>query len=200
MEKYQKIPVKAGSNPDYPVNDLIIKRWSPRAFSEKKISKDSLQSLLEAMRWAPSSMNAQPWRIIYAFNGDESFNKISDTLMDSNKIWAPKAPVLLLALVKKTLPNGSENASAKHDLGLAVGNLLTQATSLGIGVHQMGGFSKDQAINALEIPDDYEPNTVIALGYFGEVDNLPDKLRDREKSSRTRNKVEEFAFHGKIEN
>jgi len=47
-----------------PVHELIKKRWSPRSFSSEKILKDDLKTLFEAMSWAASARNAQPWQII----------------------------------------------------------------------------------------------------------------------------------------
>ncbi len=198
MVSIDTIPDKKGSDPQHPVHDLIIKRWSPRAFDPKAITDEELNQLFEAMRWAPSSMNAQPWRMLYARKGEDAFDKIHESLMEGNKSWAINAPVLMLAMIKKTLNDGSPNASARHDLGLAMGNLLVQATSMGIGVHQMGGFSKEKASELFQLPEDYAPNTVVALGYFGNPDSLPDRLRERELNPRSRNKVEEFVFHGSV--
>ena len=53
---------------DYPINELIAKRWSARAFSTRTVEKSKLLSILEAARWAPSSRNEQPWRYIVFTN------------------------------------------------------------------------------------------------------------------------------------
>jgi len=39
----------------YPIHDLLRRRWSPRAYSERPVEREKLQSLSEAARWAPSS-------------------------------------------------------------------------------------------------------------------------------------------------
>ncbi len=49
---------------EYPVQELIRNRWSPRAFSEKRVPNEVLRSLFEAARWAPSSYNEQPCAFI----------------------------------------------------------------------------------------------------------------------------------------
>ncbi|XOV90901.1 MAG: nitroreductase family protein [Bacteroidota bacterium] len=198
MASIKDIPEKKGPNPQYPVIDEISKRWSPRAFDPKDISDDNLYQLFEAMRWAPSSMNAQPWRILFARRGDEAFNKLHEALSPNNKSWTEDAPILMLAMVKKHLSDGSINGSAKHDLGLAMGNLLAQATSMGIGVHQMGGFSKEKVIDLLEIPDEFIPNTMVAIGYYGNPDQLPDKLKTRELNPRTRMEISDFVFQNSL--
>lgn len=184
----------------YIVNDLITNRWSPRAFKDEAIPDESLFTLLEAASWAASSMNEQPWRFIYARKGEEAFGKIASALMDGNK-WATEAPVLIATVIKKTfVRNGKPNSSAKHDLGLAIGNLSIQATDLGIGLHQMGGFTPNLISEQFELTDDFEPITIIALGYFGNPENLSDQLKERELAERTRKSLSEIAFHGTFNN
>ena len=51
---------------DHPVDLIFIDRWSPRAMSGEEIPHEELMVLFEAARWAPSSYNNQPWRILYA--------------------------------------------------------------------------------------------------------------------------------------
>lgn len=48
----------------YPIHDVMRRRWSPRAFDERPIEPEKLRSLFEAARWAPSSNNGQPWRFL----------------------------------------------------------------------------------------------------------------------------------------
>ena len=91
--------------------------------------------------------------------------------------------------------NGKPNVSAKHDLGLAIGNLSLQATSTGISLHQMGGIHLDQIKAHFDLPEEIEPVTAIALGYVGDPDQLDDKLKERELSERKRKPIEDFAFH-----
>lgn len=198
MEVTESIQSIKRAATEYNIHDLIANRYSPRAFQDKSITEDALNRLFEAMRWAPSSMNEQPWRIIYARKGDENYDKIVDTLMEGNKIWAKEAPILMLTLVKSTFENGSTNRSARHDLGLAIGTLTIQATHEGIGLHQMGGFSPKQAETAFEIPDGYEAVTAIALGHFGDPETLPSGLAKREKAKRQRKPIKDFVFHGKF--
>lgn len=190
-------PIQKIAITSHPVHPLIAHRWSPRAFEDRPIGQDEINSLIEAARWAPSSVNEQPWRFIYAHRGENAFDLILSTFSDSNKVWAASAPLLILTLVKKTHSmNGNPNRSAHHDLGLAVANLSLQATHLGIGVHQIGGFSPAKAKESFNIPDDYEVVTGLVLGYFGSPDRLPDHLRERELAPRKRKELHEIAFHG----
>lgn len=179
--------------------DPIKDRWSPRAFSNEPISNETLLNLLEAVRWAPSSMNEQPWRLIYARKGEAAHEQIVEALMPGNQTWAKAAPLLLVTIVKTTFDrNGALNRTAQHDLGLAIGNMTIQGTAEGIGFHQMGGVNLDQLSEAFSIPKGFEPVTVIAAGYFGEPDQLPEDLKARELAERKRLRVEEFAGHGEF--
>ena len=49
----------------YKINPLILNRWSPRSMTGEELDEDTIMSLFEAARWAPS-YNNQPWRFIYA--------------------------------------------------------------------------------------------------------------------------------------
>ncbi|MEQ8469793.1 MAG: nitroreductase family protein [Marinoscillum sp.] len=182
---------------DYKILDVVSNRWSPRSFSDQLIDQETLNSLFESVRWAPSSMNEQPWRLIVAKKGDLAHAKIVEALMPGNQLWAKDAPVLVVTLFKKSFTrNGAPNGSAKYDLGLAIGNLSAQATSEGIGLHQMGGFQKDMIISTFTIADDYEPVTVIALGYYGNAEDLPEELKYRELAERQRKPINEFVYYG----
>lgn len=94
-------------------------------------------------------------------------------------------------------PQRGECRHAFHDVGLAMGNVLAQATAMGLYVHQMAGFDQDAARQRLGIPEEYEPVTAIALGYPGDPDDLPEDLRRRELAPRERKPVTEFVFSGR---
>jgi nitroreductase len=181
---------------EHPVHDLIRKRWSPRAFSDQPIARESVLALFEAARWAASANNEQPWRFIYAAKGeDERYSKLFDCLGEYNQVWAASAPVLILTLVK-THFSGSDrpNKWALHDLGLALGNLTIQAAALDLYGHNMGGFSAEKAKQHFNLPDGIEPVTMIAVGYLGDPEQLPEPLKERELAQQQRKSIEELLF------
>ena len=182
---------------DYPIDDLLRRRWSPRAFAETPVPADVLRSLFEAARWAASSNNEQPWRFLVAAKDDaEGFEKLLHCLNDRNQHWAKAAPVLALSVAKKHFANGSENRVALHDVGQAAASLTVEATARGIVVHQMAGFDREKAAHTFSIPDDYEPVAAIALGYPGDPETLPDDFKEREKAPRHRKPISEFVYAG----
>jgi nitroreductase len=179
---------------EYPIHDLLQKRWSPRSFSDTPITIEILMCLFEAARWAASGMNEQPWRFIYAIKKDkEKYEKLLSCLVDANKIWANTAPVLVITLIKKYFEKKNvKNEWAMYDLGLAMGNLTTQASSQNLFVHNMSGFSVETVKNIFNLPDDLQPITMLAIGYLGKADFLPDKLREREESLQKRKPLKDL--------
>ena len=178
------------------IHNLISERKSIRAFSDKEISDEALITLLEAARWAPSSMNEQPWRfIVVRKENTEAFQKMIQCLNDSNKIWAQHASVLLLTVANNTITTlNKPNAYAWHDIGLAIGNLSLQAISMDIFLHQMGGFKSEEAKKLFNIPNGFDPVSVIALGYQGNAEALPSPLRERELKQRERKPLSEIVY------
>ncbi|MCK4921468.1 MAG: nitroreductase family protein [Bacteroidales bacterium] len=180
------------------IQPLITKRKSILSFSNKKIDEKNIQILFEAARWAPSSYNAQPWRFVIARKAqDKIYDEFYSLLMEGNRIWAETAPILVLSVAEVKDYMNRPNRFAFHDLGMAVGNLLIQATSMGLFVHQMGGYDFEAARKLLNIPENFEPAAIMAIGYRGEIANLPDELKKREKAKRVRKEIAEFVFHGK---
>jgi nitroreductase len=183
---------------DVPLHMLIRDRWSPRAFSDKLVSPEVLRSLFEAARWAPSSNNQQPWTYIVATKDDpENFDKILSTLVEFNAGWAKHAPVLALSVAQIKVPkDGSPNRVALHDVGSASAQLTFEAVARGLFVHQMAGFDPEKARRVFSIPQDWEPVAAMAIGYPGDPQTLPDRLRDRELAPRTRKPLSEFVIAG----
>ncbi len=181
-----------------PIHDLIRERWSPRAFADKPVPHDTLRSLFEAARWAPSSNNEQPWAYLVATKDDkENFAKTLGVLVEFNVNWAKNAPVLALAVAKLTFSkNNTPNRNAPYDLGAATALLSVEATSRGLFVHQMAGFDAQKARQVFEIPADWDAFAALAIGYPGDPESLPPSLKDREVAPRTRKPLSEFVMTG----
>ena len=181
---------------DYPINDLLRNRWSPRAYSPQPVETEKIKNFLEAARWSPSASNQQPWRFIIGFKGDETYNKLVDSMVEFNRLWAVTAPVLLLAIAKTTNHKGEPNTAAVYDLGQSVAHLTFQATADGLYVHQMGGFDAAKTIEAFEIPGEYRVMTIIAVGTIGDPELLHENLRKMEITPRERIKIQDLVFSG----
>ena len=182
------------------VIEPVKKRWSPRAFSSKPVEEAKLLSVLEAARWAASSFNEQPWRFIIATQENpEAFERLLSAIKEKNQTWAKLAPVLMLVLAKKTFSNsGGANKHALHDAGQAVATLALQAAALELYIHQMAGILPDKAREIFEVPDDIEVVSALALGYLGDVEQLPEDLQAKEQRERSRKPLAEFVFTGQF--
>lgn len=180
----------------YPVHDVIKRRWSPRAFAERPVDTETLRSLFEAARWAPSSNNEQPWRFVVATKGDQTaYDRLLACLAEGNRKWAYRAPVLILSVASMNFEDSAKpNRHAFHDTGLAAENLALQATALGLVAHPMAGFDVEKARAEYKIPSGYEPVAMIAVGYPGDPAVLPDHLRERELKPRNRRPISDFVF------
>lgn len=190
------VPLRKPADSKAPIHDLIRERWSPRAFADRSVEPEKLASVFEAARWAASASNRQPWHFLFATREDpEAHARFVLLLWELNVRWAQYAPVLILVVAKHNEAPGRERASL-YDVGMAAGNLVTQAVALGLTSHQMGGFDANKAVETLHIPAGYEPLAMIALGYPGDPDALPDDLRAREIAPRTRKPIREFVFAG----
>lgn len=184
---------------DHPILELLAERWSPYGFEDRPVPEADLRSLFEAARWAASSYNEQPWNYLVATReAPEEFNQLLLCLEESNQAWAKAAPVLVLGIVSlRFARNQKDNRAAVHDLGLASGNLVVEATARGISVHQMIGLLPEKAREVYRIPEHFEAWTAMAIGYNSAPDRLPDALKERDLTPRHRKPLGEFVFAGR---
>jgi nitroreductase len=189
------IPAKKAS-PDFPIQELLAERWSPYCFSDRPVSEADLSSLFEAARWAPSSYNEQPWTYILATRETpDEFERLLSCLVTANQAWAKAAPALVLGVVSlRFSQTGKDNRAAVHDLGLASANLVFEATSRGISVHQMIGIIPDRARELYRIPEHSEAWTAMAIGYGAAAAELPVGLRERDLAPRQRKPTGQFVY------
>lgn len=181
----------------YNIEDIFLKRYSPRAMSGENISKEELMTLFEAARWAPSASNIQPWRFIYGMHDTPEFEKIFSLLIDFNKDWCKRASALVIVISNKLDYKGKPSVSHSFDAGSSWENLALQASEMNLIAHGMAGFDYVKAKTELDIPDDYNVEMMIALGKHGKVEDLPEPLREREAPS-DRKPLEEIVFEGKF--
>ncbi len=169
---------------DHPIDPLFLDRWSPRAMSAQPIPEADLLSLFEAARWAPSSFNNQPWRILYARRETAQWPLFFDLLVDANKGWTKDAAALLLFVAKTTFDhNGKPSITHSFDCGAAWENLALQGCLKGYVVHGMQGFDYERAKKDLQIPEGFQVEAMAAVGLPGKKEDLPAPLQEREAPS-----------------
>jgi nitroreductase len=183
---------------DYPIQHALADRWSPYGFEDRLVAEADLLSLFEAARWAASSYNEQPWNYLVATRENpKEFGRLLSCLVEANQAWAKAAPVLVLGVVSlRFAKNNQNNRAAVHDLGLAAGNLLVEATARGLSVHQMIGILPDRAREVYQISEHFEAWTAMAIGYKADPAKLSDALKERDLTPRQRKPLNEFVFTG----
>ena len=172
--------------PEHAIDPQFHSRWSPRAFTGEEIPVETLLGLFEAARWAPSALNAQPWRFVFARRGTMAFERFVATLAPPNQQWATKAAALVAIVSHEliTLPGQDRpvpSASHSFDAGAAWAQLALQAHLWGWATHAMGGFDRDQAREVLHLPPDHRVEVFAAIGRQGDPATLPEWARLREK-------------------
>lgn len=180
---------------DSPIHELLANRWSPRVFAQSEVSQDDLVSILEAARWSPSAGNGQPWRFLVIPRSDkEAHAKVVSALTPGNVAWASEAPVFIINVVRHLRDNGTISPIALYDLGQAVAHMSVQAHARELYVHQMGGFSRESIRELFNIPEGYEPITIMVVGKQGDYEQAEESLRERDHQPRTRLDLAQVAF------
>lgn len=178
------------------IHELIAGRWSPRAYSNRPVSREQLHAVLEAARWAPSASNNQPWRfMVFDRNQDAAaFDRAFATLVPFNQAWNAPAQVLIAVVANTVAPDGGTNAWALYDTGAAAMALVLQAHALGLAAHQMGGFDADALRETFAIPQTFQPMAMISIAHYGDAGTLDPRLQEREVGPRSRQPLGEVAF------
>ena len=185
---------------DVPIHDLLASRWSPRAYDpDRRVEREKLHAVLEAGRWAPSCFGDEPWRYLVWDRARDpaGWQQALDCLVEGNRKWAKNAPVFMLSCAGSRFgADGSPNRWGAHDTGMASLSMALEAVAHGLVVHQLGGFDADRARTAFDIPAEYTPMAMIALGYLAPLDVLDERTREKELRPRVRAPLGERYFEG----
>lgn len=184
----------------YNVNSIFVDRWSPRSMTEESITDETLMTLFEAARWAPSSFNNQPWRFLYAKRDTPSWDLFYNLLSEGNKVWAKNAAVLVVIISRKNFEyNEKPSITHQFDAGAAWENLALEASIRGIVAHGMQGFDYEKTRMELKVPSAFDVMAMIAIGIRGPLENLPPSLQEREFPN-DRKELSEIVMEGVFKN
>jgi len=165
------------------VDRLFLDRWSARAMSGAALTNAELLTLFEAARWAPSSGNQQPWRMLYARRDSDFWPAFLDLLLPANRAWAQRAGALVVMLSRTRLDDGRACLTHSYDTGAAWENLALQASLKGLVAHGIQGFDYERARRVLRVPEEYAIEAMAVLGKPGSLDDLSESLQAREQPS-----------------
>ena len=184
----------------YPIQPLILNRWSPRAMSGESLTDEELMPLFEAARWAPSSYNNQPWKFLYAKRDTKHWKTFFSLLGEFNQSWCKNAAVLVVIIARKNFEhNNKPSVTHQYDAGAAWENLALEGSARGLVVHGMEGFDYEKARTELKIPEEYVILAMAAIGKPAKAGKeiLPEELAKREIPS-DRKPLKEIIMEGEF--
>jgi nitroreductase len=167
------------------LDKCIRGRRSIRKYKAKRVPKTLIEKILEAATYAPSGMNAQPWRFVVIEDretiarlsnrtkaillGQEWGNEFRHMLASEHDVIFYGAPLLILICVQKSEEWKSVNLL---DCGLAAQNMFLKAHELGLGscFIGFGNFLNGdcEALESVGIPADHELIAPLVFGYPAE--------------------------------
>lgn len=161
--------------------DLIASRESCRNFSDKKVDRQTLISLIEAARISPSACNSQPWSF-YVSCGEKA-KEVAECVqyLGANKFTSncPAFTVVVeenAVLYERILQLFKNDEFSSIDIGIAVAHYCLAATDLGLSTCIMGWLNQVKLKKVLNIPAKKRIRLVIATGYAA-TDTLRKKTR-----------------------
>ena len=158
---------------------VLKKRFSVRAFSDRGVEKSKVEKILEAGRQAPTAKNFQPERI-FVLNSPEAIAKIRAITRS-----AYDAPLLFLVCGEPATawvnPFNGRN-SAEMDCSIVMTHMMLRATDLGLGSVWVCWFDTEAVKKAFDLPQGLEPYCLLPVGYPGE--NAVPNARHFERKSR----------------
>jgi nitroreductase len=138
--------------------EILKTRRSIREYLDKEISKDLLEKIVDAGRFAPTARNVQPWEFIVITQAP-TLKKLSELAENGRFLAQAKACIAVFC---------SDTKYYLEDGCAATCNILLAATSLGIGSCWVAGDKKPycaEVAKLLNVPDSYKLISLVALGY-----------------------------------
>lgn len=181
---------------EYNIEPNLLKRYSTRSFLSKDVEKEKLYAMVEAASWATSAANWQPWHFVI-MQEREDREKLVNTLFEGNEIWCKYAPAFIV-ITSRTKHEETDRDIPSHafDAGAAWGIMSMEGYRQGLMTHPIGGFDRDQLKKVIQLPNEYEIQAVIVVGYHDRHhSNLNDQLKEREVPS-LRKPVNEIMSEG----
>ncbi len=155
--------------------DIVRRRRHIHFFESEPISDEVIRTLLEAVRWAPSAGNLQPWELI-VINSKEDRDRLVSVLR--NKEYMRTAPVILIfcADMNRSSERYGERGTSLYviqDTTAAIQNVLLTATALGLGSGWVGDFDEEAIAGLFKLPPNVRPVALIMIGKSNENPTPP---------------------------
>ncbi|WNZ29103.1 MAG: nitroreductase family protein [Candidatus Bathyarchaeota archaeon] len=146
--------------------EAIKSRRSVRKFSDKKIDRNKLITILDATRFAPSAFNRQEWRFIIIKNS-ETIHKLVEEA--KTQPFVAEAPVVVVACAKSSGPIMSCGQPCYViDVAIALDHLSLAALEYGVSSCWISVFNENKIKEIFDIPDKVRVIALMLLGYPSE--------------------------------
>lgn len=160
------------------VQEAILTRRSIRRYTDKKISENSINTILKAAMYAPSAMNQQPWHFIIV-DDTEILLKLS-RIHPYGKMLSEASHGILVCgdeevqLTKDYWPVDCANATQ---------NLLLSAHGLGLGAVWLGVYPREKRMEDMKkvfhLPEHVHPFALLSIGYPAEEKPMPSRFNQK---------------------
>ena len=160
------------------VLENIHNRKSVREYTSEPVSKENIETMLQAAMAAPTAVNFQPWRFIVLDN-KEDLNKLAEKLPYAKML--AQAPLAIVVCGETLWMGGAENPFWAQDCSAATQNLLLAAEALGLGAVWTAAYPDEQRCasikEALGMPETVQPLCVIPIGHPAGENQPKDKWK-----------------------
>ena len=176
---------------EHRVHTLIASRRAYRALLQESVPREDIETLLEAAHLAPSCFNKQSWRFV-AIDNPKTLSAVKATMPKGN-YWTEPAPVIIAVHSKPDLDCQLSDKRDYYlfDCGMAVGNLMLQATQMGLVAHPIAGFNPTKVKELLDIPEEHTLITLVVIARRADPDTLSEKHCEEELAPRQRRPLSE---------
>ena len=168
--------------------DISKRRVTTRQFAPAPVEQEKLDKILEAGRWAPTAVNAQPQRILIlntlenlekvrtfcTFNYNPKYAELDGSCDDKAHdqcVYYYGAPLVLVVCYDRDAcwkhPESGESSGAT-DATIVSTHMMLEAASIGLGTVWISYFDKAKARGLLRLPKSWEINNMIYIGYPAE--------------------------------
>ena len=141
------------------VYNTILARRSIRSFTDKKVAREDIRTLLEAGMAAPSACNLQPWTFIVV-DDEERLAALYDCT-DQGKYYAPLA--IIVCGSNSHIP--WKDNGWLFDIGACAQNIMLECVELGLASVCIGGFDEERLSETFTIPEEVHPVCILEIGY-----------------------------------
>ena len=152
------------------VLETIAARYSVRGYKPDPVDDETVRTVLEAARAAPTAANRQPFRLIVI----HTEGREEDLARVYGRGWFVQAPLIIavVAVPGEAWRRMDDKPYDEVDATIAMDHLVLAAASLGLGTCWVAAFDPEAAREVLGLPDDVEPLAFTPLGY-------PEKARSQ---------------------